>query len=215
MPFCAEIKCCFSLPTVYWQLFHNPLRFPATNPPECGGCEQIVNKAFLEACTVNGKFEKSVFKKYVTLATRTVPVAMNRICFGRERVRCRDVTAPTRRRSRKHHRLQIRVPPKTVEGHRSPKRWRVAQRPSIGAKRPDNVAQVSRLPPDELGGGAGETPALLRGEDIIVVTTAMRALTGTRFRAMLQPTHPARRAVCESGFRLLMAEGEDTRLHPP
>jgi hypothetical protein len=63
LPFCAEIKRCFSLPTVYWQLFHNPLRFPATNPPECGGCEQIVNKAFLEACTVNGKFEKSVFKK--------------------------------------------------------------------------------------------------------------------------------------------------------
>jgi hypothetical protein len=59
----------------------------------------------------------------------------------------------------------------------------------------DNVAQASRLPSDEFDGRAGETPALLCGGDRIVVTTAMRASAGTRFNAMLQPTHPALRAV--------------------
>ena len=76
----------------------------------------------------------------------------------------------------------------------------------------DNVAQASRLPSDEFDGRAGETPALLWGGDRIVVTTAMRASAGTRFNAMLQPTHPALRAVGASGFRLMMAEGGKAKL---
>jgi hypothetical protein len=51
-----------------------------------------------------------------------------------------------------------------------------------------NVAQASRLPSDEFDPGAGETPALLWGGDRMVVTIAIRASAGTRFKAMLQPT---------------------------
>ena len=76
----------------------------------------------------------------------------------------------------------------------------------------DNVAQASRLPSDEFDGRAGETPALLCGGDRIVVTTAMRASAGTRFNAMLHPIQPARRAVDESGLRLMMAEGGKAKL---
>jgi hypothetical protein len=42
---------------------------------------------------------------------------------------------------------------------------------------------------------------------MMVVTTAIRASAGIRFKAKLQPIHPARLAVGESGFRLMMAEG--------
>jgi hypothetical protein len=44
------------------------------------------------------------------------------------------------------------------------------------------------------------------------LTTGILALLGIRFRAKLHPTHPALRAVDESGLRLMMAEGEHTRL---
>jgi len=57
----------------------------------------------------------------------------------------------------------------------------------------------------------GATP-VLRREDAIVVTMAIRASTGTRFNAMLQPIQPARRAVDESGLRLMMAEGGNAKL---
>ena len=40
-----------------------------------------------------------------------------------------------------------------------------------------------------------------------VLIISIRASAGTRFRAMLHPTQPARRAVDESGLRLMMAEG--------
>lgn len=43
------------------------------------------------------------------------------------------------------------------------------------------------------------------------VTTAIRASGGMRFKAKLQPTHPARLAVVDRGGRLMMAEGEHTR----
>jgi hypothetical protein len=49
----------------------------------------------------------------------------------------------------------------------------------------------------------------------MVVTTAIRASTGMRFRAKLQPTHPALRAVDERGLRLMMAEGEKWGAHAP
>jgi len=65
----------------------------------------------------------------------------------------------------------------------------------------DNVAQASRLPLDGFDAEAGGTPALLWDGDSMVVTTAMRALAGTRFNAMLQPTQPARRAVDSTPFR--------------
>jgi len=40
----------------------------------------------------------------------------------------------------------------------------------------------------------------------------MRASAGTRFKAMLHPTQPARRAVGASGGRLMMAEGGKAKL---
>ena len=67
------------------------------------------------------------------------------------------------------------------------------------------VGQASCLSPFSLPfkSETGETP-VLRCSDVIVVTTAIRASTGTRFKAMLQPTHPALLAVDESGGRLMM-----------
>jgi hypothetical protein len=64
-------------------------------------------------------------------------------------------------------------------------------------------------------------PHFLR-RDTIVVTSQMRASTGMRFKAKLQPIQPARRAVTDSGFRLIMADGGkakckngfDARPHP-
>jgi hypothetical protein len=50
------------------------------------------------------------------------------------------------------------------------------------------------------------------GETLLSVTTEIRASTGTRFRAMLQPIQPARRAVGASGLRLMMAEGGKAKL---
>jgi len=44
------------------------------------------------------------------------------------------------------------------------------------------------------------------------VTTGMRASAGTRFNAMLQPTHPALRAVDESGVRLMMGSTRASRV---
>jgi hypothetical protein len=46
----------------------------------------------------------------------------------------------------------------------------------------------------------------------MVVTTLMRASAGTRFKAMLQPTQPARRAVGESGFPPSLYFGATSRL---
>jgi hypothetical protein len=46
----------------------------------------------------------------------------------------------------------------------------------------------------------------------MVVTTAMRASVGIRVNAMLQPTHPARRAVDESGLRLMMGSIRASRV---
>jgi hypothetical protein len=48
--------------------------------------------------------------------------------------------------------------------------------------------------------------------DKMVVTTLMRASAGTRFKAMLQPTQPARRAVGESGFPPSLYFGATSRL---
>jgi len=45
------------------------------------------------------------------------------------------------------------------------------------------------------------------GEIRLSVTTGIRASVGIRFRAKLQPTQPARRAVGDNGGRLMMAEG--------
>src|SRR5664279_699668 len=53
-----------------------------------------------------------------------------------------------------------------------------------------NVAQASRLPIGKFKDAAG-TAALLGGRDETVVTTGTRASAGIRFKAKLQPTHPA------------------------
>jgi len=47
------------------------------------------------------------------------------------------------------------------------------------------------------------------------MTMGIRASAGTRFRAMLHPTHPALRAVDERGLRLMMAEGGKWGAHAP
>jgi hypothetical protein len=57
----------------------------------------------------------------------------------------------------------------------------------------------------------GKMPVPLWGR-FTVVTMAIRASTGMRLSAMLQPTQPARRAVAESGLRLMMAEGGNAKL---
>jgi len=45
------------------------------------------------------------------------------------------------------------------------------------------------------------------GNDLHFRAIEMRASTGMRFKAKLQPIQPARLAVGESGLRLMMAEG--------
>jgi len=55
----------------------------------------------------------------------------------------------------------------------------------------------------------------LSGEMLLSVTMVMRASIGIRLNAMLQPTQPARRAVDESGARLMMAEGGKPPQNPP
>ena len=86
------------------------------------------------------------------------------------------------------------------------------------AETPDGIENIQR--PAALGDGnffqrlnpPEFSRTSLSGDTLLSVTTEMRASAGTRFNAMLQPTHPALRAVAASGLRLMMAEGEHTRL---
>ena len=72
------------------------------------------------------------------------------------------------------------------------------------------VGQASCLSPysDFFKSETGVTP-VLRREDATVCTRKIRASAGTRFRAILQPTQPARRAVAVSGGRLMTADSEN------
>jgi hypothetical protein len=73
-----------------------------------------------------------------------------------------------------------------------------------GSGRGDLIRATSPRPLSPVGdGGEG---------DILVVTTAIRASTGIRFNAILQPTQPARRAVAARGLRLMMADGGNAKL---
>ena len=76
-----------------------------------------------------------------------------------------------------------------------------------------NVAQASSLcSPRAASVLETETGRMPVPRLATVVTTGMRASTGMRFRAKLQPTQPARRAVDESGFRLMIADGGKAKL---